>query len=111
MKEEITRPIWGTEQAGHQIKSGCICDKCMSKRENNSVFSASCNLPLSGATTYCECDHGFSFMDKQLLLTAVRFAQCRLVPYTANIQCFTGSIFPDSSLLCRAAALNMGSHI
>ena len=28
--------------------------------------------------------HGFSFMDKQLLLTAVRFAQCRLVPYIAN---------------------------
>lgn len=29
-------------------------------------------------------DHGFSFMDKQLLLTAVRFTQCRLVPYIAN---------------------------
>ena len=32
-------------------------------------------------TAFC---HGFSFMDKQLLLTAVRFTQCRLVPYIAN---------------------------
>ena len=28
--------------------------------------------------------HGFSFMDKQLLLRAVRLTQCRLVPYIAN---------------------------
>ena len=55
-------------------------------------------------------DHGFSFMDKQLLLTAVRFTQCRLVPYIANTVLYWQH-FPDSSLLSRAAALNMGSHI
>ena len=43
-------------------------------------------MSLNKTPKFSVCHHGFTFMDKQLLLTAMCLTQCRFMPYMLLIK-------------------------